>query len=93
MNKPELAAALAAQTKAPKAVTLEFVTSLFELIAAELERGNKVTLGNFGSFYPVLHKGRTTSHPTTKDAVDLPAQTLAKFRPSTRLKQLVNKVR
>lgn len=91
MNKPELVKALAAKTKAPKAVADDFVTALFETIAAELEKGNKVALGNFGTFFVTRHKDRQTAHPTTKKTITLPALTLAKFRPSQKLKDTVNK--
>jgi len=91
MNKPELINAIAARTKAPKDVADDFVTALFETIAEELAKGEKVTLGNFGTFYLVRHKDRTTTHPTSKEALTLPALTLAKFRPSQALKTTVNK--
>lgn len=91
MNKPELVKAIIAKTKAPKDVAEDFVTALFETIAEELEKGEKVNLGNFGTFYLVQHKDRTTAHPTKKTEVKLPPLTLAKFRPSAKLKELVNR--
>ena len=91
MNKPQLAAALAAKTKAPKEVARDFVDALFEIMSDQLAKGEKVSLGNFGTFYLVRHKDRATNHPTTKTPITLPALTLAKFRPSTKLKESVNK--
>lgn len=91
MNKPQLIAALSQKTKAPKEVADDFITALFQTITDELVKGNKVTLGNFGTFYLVRHKDRQTAHPTAKTTVSLPALTLAKFRPSTKLKEVVNK--
>ena len=91
MNKPKLALALAERTKAPKEVTTEFVDALFDTIEEGLLKGEKVSLNNFGTFYLVRHKDRTTAHPTKKTEVKLPALTLVKFRPSTKLKELVNK--
>lgn len=93
MNKPKLAKALSERTKAPKEVTHEFVDALFEVIAESLGKGEKVTLGNFGTFYLVQHKDRKTAHPKTGKEVILPALTLTKFRPSTKLKDEVNKKR
>lgn len=93
MNRITLAKALTERTKAPKEITLEFIDTLFETIADELAKGEKVALGNFGTFFLVKHKDRTTAHPKTGEAVTLPALTLAKFRPSTKLKEEVNKKR
>lgn len=90
MNKPQLAKALAEKTKAPQDVAAEFIDALFDTITEELEQGEKVTLGNFGTFFLVRHKERATAHPTSKKTVDLPALTLAKFRPSELLKEKVN---
>lgn len=91
MNKPELVKTLVAKTKAPKEVADDFVTALFETIAEELEKGNKVALGNFGTFFVTRHKDRETAHPTTKEKIVVPSLTLAKFRPSQKLKEVVNK--
>ncbi len=89
MNKPQLISALVTKTKAPHDIAADFVTALFETITEELQKGEKVALGNFGIFYLVRHKDRTTSHPTSKAAITVPALTLAKFRPSQKLKELV----
>lgn len=90
MNKHQLAQALSTATKAPADITADFVDALFETITTELERGQKITLGNFGTFYLVRHKERATSHPTKKEAVDLPPRSIAKFRPSQKLKAKIN---
>lgn len=91
MNKPKLVNALVERTKAPKEVAADFVNALFENIVDELEKGNKVTIGNFGTFYLVRHKDRVTTHPSQKSTVNLPPLTLAKFRPSQRLKEAINR--
>ncbi len=91
MNKPQLVKALMERTKAPKDVAHDFVNALFDTITEQLKEGDKVTLGNFGTFYLVQHKDRTTLHPTSKKEITLPPLTLAKFRPSTKLKEVVNK--
>lgn len=93
MNRLTLAKALSERTKAPKEITLEFIDALFETIADGLKEGDKITLGNFGVFYLVRHKDRTTAHPKTGNEVTLPPLTLAKFRPSIKLKEQINKKR
>lgn len=90
MNKPQLIAALAAKTKAPKEVADDFVSALFDTITEGLQNGEKVALGNFGTFYLVRHKEKTTAHPSSKTPITVPAQTLTKFRPSHILKKAVN---
>lgn len=93
MNKPALVSAIIQRTRAPKEVAEEFVDALFETIVEHLERGEKVSFGNFGTFYLVRHKDRVTTHPTTKEPVVLPPLTLVKFRPSSKLKENVNRNR
>ena len=93
MNKPKLVAALVGRTKAPKDVAHDFVNAVFDTITEQLQKGDKVSLDNFGTFYLVRHKDRTTAHPTSKELVSLPPLTLAKFRPSGKLKDAVNKNR
>jgi DNA-binding protein HU-beta len=90
MNKPQLVAALVAKTKAPKDIAHDFVNALFDTITEGLQNGEKVALGNFGTFYLVRHKEKTTAHPSSKSQITVPAQTLAKFRPSHVLKKAVS---
>ncbi len=91
MNKPQLVKALAERTKAPHDIATDFIDALFDTIVEELKAGDKVTLGNFGTLYLVRHKDRKTAHPTSKKEITLPALTLAKFRPSTKLKEMINR--
>ena len=91
MNKPKLAKALSEKTKAPVAITAEFIDALFDTISEHLQQGQKVTLGNFGTLYLTQHKERRTAHPKTGKELVLPVLTLAKFRPSGSLKDQVNK--
>ncbi len=91
MNKPELAQALSDRTKAPKEITNDFLDALFDTITEELQKGQKVILGNFGTFYLVRHKDRVTGHPTSGEQISLPSLSLAKFRPSGSLKDAINK--
>lgn len=90
MNKPQLVSALSAKTKAPSEIAHDFVDALFGFISDALQKGEKVSLGNFGTFYLVRHKDRTTAHPTSKEQITVPALTLTKFRPSQALKKAVN---
>lgn len=90
MNKPQLINALSARTKAPTEIAHDFVEALFDFITEALQKGEKASLGNFGTFYLVRHKDRTTAHPTSKELITVPALTLTKFRPSQALKKAVN---
>lgn len=93
MNKPELVKALMERTKAPKDVAADFVNALFATITEELKQGNEVSLNNFGTFYLTRHKDRVTAHPTSREQISLPPLTVAKFRPSSKLKNTINKHR
>jgi DNA-binding protein HU-beta len=91
MNKPALVEALIKRTRAPKQIAEEFVDALFDTITEQLAKGEKVSFGNFGTFYLVRHKDRVTAHPTTKEQLVLPPLTLVKFRPSTKVKENINR--
>lgn len=61
-----------------------------EAIAESLERGEGVTLSNFGTFKIRQRKARQTYHPRTKEPVTIPAARTAAFVPSPKLQEKVN---
>lgn len=68
----------------------EVVDSIFELIKAHLERGEKVKVSGFGSFVPHDKHARKGRNPQTGEAMTIRGRRVLGFRPSPILKKHVN---
>ncbi|ANE41837.1 MAG: HU family DNA-binding protein [Fervidobacterium sp.] len=91
MNKKELVNAVAEKTQLRKKDVKLVIDTLFETIAAALEKGEKVQLVDFGTFEVKKMEGRTGVNPRTKAKIKIPARKVPKFRPGKVLKTRVNK--
>jgi DNA-binding protein HU-beta len=91
MNKKELVNAVAEKTQLKKKDVKLVIDTLFETIAAVLEKGEKVQLVDFGTFEVKKMEGRTGVNPRTKAKIKIPARKVPKFRPGKVLKTRVNK--
>ncbi|AMW31896.1 DNA-binding protein HU-beta [Fervidobacterium changbaicum] len=91
MNKKELVNAVAEKTQLKKKDVKLVIDTLFETIAATLEKGEKVQLVDFGTFEVKKMEGRTGVNPRTKAKIKIPARKVPKFRPGKVLKTRVNK--
>ncbi|AFG34172.1 HU family DNA-binding protein [Fervidobacterium pennivorans] len=91
MNKKELVNAVAEKTQLKKKDVKLVIDTLFETIAAALEKGEKVQLVDFGTFEVKKMEGRTGVNPRTKAKIKIPARKVPKFRPGKVLKTRVNK--
>ncbi|WP_448375236.1 HU family DNA-binding protein [Fervidobacterium sp.] len=91
MNKKTLINAVAEKTQLKKKDVKLVIDTLFETIAAALEKGEKVQLVDFGTFEVKTMEGRTGVNPRTKAKIKIPARKVPKFRPGKVLKAKVNK--
>ncbi len=82
MNKSELIEALAKKTDLSKRQVNDVLDALFStssdkkktgIIAAQVAKGDKVTLTGFGSFERRARKARTGRNPQTGDTIKIPA--------------------
>ena len=53
-------------------------------------KGDKVTLVGFGTFSTVKRPERTAKNPRTGAPITIPAKTIAKFKPGSKLVEAVN---
>ena len=91
MNKTELKNAVAEDTGITKKEAGIMLNSVIECIKDGLAGDGKVPLVGFGTFSLAARKARTARNPKTGEAVDVPAKTVPKFKPSAILKaQVVN---
>jgi DNA-binding protein HU-beta len=90
MNKAELALVIHEKigiTKADAERTLDMIT---RTITEKLVAGEEVTLSGFGAFSSKKRKGRIGVNPrNTKEAINIPSVTVAKFKPGKNLKDVL----
>ena len=85
-----LDAELAKQSGITQEQAKKQVKDVFLALRSELEKGNEVTVRNFGKFYLSERQARKGRNPGTGQAVDIPAKRYPKFRSSDNLKKALN---
>lgn len=90
MNKQELCAHIAKQTKMPKTHVMAVMDSMFDEISRSLKKGKDVRLVGFGSWKRVKRKARPGRNPQTGKTITIKARNVAKFNMSQNLFDLLN---
>ncbi|MBQ2686583.1 MAG: HU family DNA-binding protein [Clostridia bacterium] len=91
MTKKELIAVAAKNAGISQKAAAAVVDDIFNSIANELTSGQDVTLTGFGSFKVKTRAARSGRNPRTKETVEIPESKVIVFKPSTTLKDSVNK--
>ena len=91
MNKAELIAAVAANTRSSVKAAEESVNAFVEVVTNALKEGDKVQLVGFGSFEVRKRAARKGRNPQTKEEIKIPASKAPVFKAGKALKDLVNK--
>lgn len=89
MNKVELAAAIAEKTNLKKKDAEAAVSAFAEVIAEELQKGEKVSIAGFGVFEKVERKAREGRNPKSGETLKIEASCAPKFRPGKNLKDAI----
>ena len=89
MNKAELIAAVARDTKMSKAASERAVNSVLNVIKKNTKKG--VQLIGFGSFSVGRRKSRKGRNPQTGAVITIKASKVVKFRPGAQYKQTIHK--
>ncbi|QNJ57352.1 DNA binding, HU-like domain protein [Pseudomonas phage Dolphis] len=90
MNKQQLIDTLAEDTNLPKTQIGRVLDSLASTVTTALQDGQEVTLHGLGKFATVERKGRTIKSPMVGGTKEIPASTVAKFKPAKALKEALN---
>lgn len=90
MNKSELINEVFNQTIMPKKDCARAVDAVFEIILAELEKGNSVKIANFGIFEIKRIPERKITNLHSGEIVSVPAQETVRFRPARKIKAKIN---
>ena len=91
MNKTELVAAVSEKSGISKKDAERVVAATFDIITAELAKGEKVQISGFGSFEVKEREARVGRNPRTKEAIEIPASKAPAFKASKALKDTVSK--
>ena len=89
MNKGELVESMANAAGISKAAAERALTGLLDSISGALAKGDKVTLVGFGTFSTSKRSARQGRNPQTGAAIDIPARTVARFKPGSKLADAV----
>jgi DNA-binding protein HU-beta len=89
MNKKELVESMAGAADISKAAAEKALNGMLMAVTETLSSGDKVTLVGFGSFSTVKRAARKAKNPRTGEMIKIPAKTVAKFKPGSKLAEAV----
>jgi len=89
MNKMELISAVATKADLTQKGATKAVNVVFETIASELAKEEKIQLIGFGTFEVRERAERTGRNPQTGEIMQIPASKIASFKAGKELKQAV----
>ena len=69
----------------------EMMESVFDIIKSTLESGETIKVSGFGSFVVNQKEARRGRNPQSGEAITIEARRVLTFKPSTLLRQAVNK--
>lgn len=85
MNKTELIEAMAAESGLSKGDSKKALDAFLASVGKAMKAGDKVALVGFGTFSVAERSARTGINPSTKQAIQIPARKVVKFKPGTEL--------
>jgi DNA-binding protein HU-beta len=89
MNKSELINSLSEETTFNKKDVSRILDSLIRIIERTLKRGDKVAITGFGTYWVSQRPARKGINPSTKQKIDLPAVSVARFKAGKQLRELI----
>lgn len=90
MGRKELVEYVAAKTGLSKADSDRALTAMLEGVTEGLKKEGKVALVGFGTFAAKKRPAREGINPLTKQAIKIPAKTVASFKAGSKLKDALN---
>ena len=91
MNKAELIAKIAEESKLTKKAAEAALDAFVKSVQGALKDGEKVQLVGFGTFEVRQRAARKGRNPQTKEEIKIPASKAPVFKAGKALKELVNK--
>lgn len=90
MGKAELVLFIAEKAGLSKADATRALDAVLEGITEGLKNEGKVALVGFGTFSAKERAAREGINPLTKEAIKIPAKTVASFKAGSKLKDAIN---
>ena len=90
MGKADLVELIAAKAGLTKADAGRALDAALEGIVEGLKKEGKVTIVGFGTFTAKKRAARDGINPLTKQAIKIPAKTVASFKAGSKLKDALN---
>lgn len=90
MNKSELIAAVAEETKLTKKEAEKAVSAVFSIIECALKKGEKVSVVGFGAFEAKKRPARKGHNPVDGSEIVIPASVAPTFKAGKGLKDSLN---
>ena len=91
MTKADIVERIQAGTGLSKKESAEMMESVFSIMKTTLESGETLKISGFGSFIIKQKKDRRGRNPQTGEAITIEARRILTFKPSTILRQAINK--
>lgn len=86
MNKAELTARVARDTRMTKVKAARVIDSLLEHVMKSLKKGERASLVGFGTFTVTRRRARTGRNPQTGSPIQIPARRVVRFTAGKSLK-------
>lgn len=90
MSKNDVIEIMAEKADISKAAAGRALDAAFDAITAGLKKEGKVTFVGFGTFSAKRREARNGINPSTKQAIKIPAKTVASFKAGSKLKDAIN---
>jgi integration host factor subunit alpha len=90
MTKADLVEQLYERAGYSKKDAAALIEAVFEIVKRALETGEPIKISGFGNFEVKQKHNRTGRNPQTGEAIIINARRVLSFKPSTRLKALLN---
>ncbi len=90
MTKAELVSIVCEKCSFSRQESAEIVEHLFQILKETLERGEKVNISGFGNFFIREKRPRIGRNPQTGKKMMISGRRVLNFKPSTKLRKVVN---
>lgn len=91
MTKADIAEQIQSVTGYTKKESVEMLEAVFSLMKSTLESGETLKVSGFGSFIVKQKKDRRGRNPQTGETITIEARRILTFKPSTLLRQAINR--
>jgi integration host factor subunit alpha len=91
MTKADIVERIYTTTNISKKDAVDILEEVFSIMKSTLEAGEDLKISGFGKFEVKQKKDRRGRNPQTGEAITITARSILTFKPSTLLKQGINK--